>query len=52
MLVMILLILLLLVAIGGGGWGFSRYGWLGMSPAGVVLLILLVLFLTGQLSVR
>jgi hypothetical protein len=48
----ILIVLLVLFAIGGGGWGYSRYGWVGMSPAGMVLLILAVLFLTGQLSLR
>lgn len=52
MLVMILIVLLVLFAIGGGGWGYSRYGWVGMSPAGLVLLVLAVLLLTGQLSLR
>ncbi|MEK7392837.1 MAG: DUF3309 family protein [Fibrobacterota bacterium] len=49
---MILIVLLVLFAIGGGGWGYSRYGWAGMSPAGLVLLVLAVLLLTGQLSLR
>lgn len=52
MLVMILLVVLLFAALGGGGWGYSRYGWVGMSPAGLILLVLAVLFFTGQLSVR
>jgi len=52
MLVMILIVFLLLLALGGGGWGYSRYGWVGMSPAGLVLLVLAVLFLTGQLSIH
>lgn len=52
MLVMILIVLLLLAAIGGGGWGYSRYGWVGMSPAGLIILVLAILFLTGQLSIR
>lgn len=50
MLVIIIFLLVFLLALGGGGWGFSRYGWVGMSPAGLVLLLLAILFLTGQLS--
>ena len=39
----------LVLALGGGGWGYSRYGWAGMSPAGIILLIFVVLLLTGRL---
>jgi hypothetical protein len=49
---LLLLIILLVLAVGGGGWGYSRYGIVGMSPAGVVLLVLLVLWLTGHLGFR
>jgi hypothetical protein len=52
MLVMILVFMLVALAIGGGSWGWSRYGWVGMSPAGVILLILAILFLTGHLPIR
>lgn len=52
MLVMILVFMLVALAIGSGTWGWSRYGWVGMSPAGVILLILAVLLLTGQLPIR
>lgn len=52
MLVTIALFLLLLLAIGGGGWGYSRYGWVGMSPAGLIIVILAILLLTGRLSLR
>lgn len=45
---MLLLILLVLV-LAGGGWGYSRYGYTGFSPAGVVLLVLAILWLTGNL---
>lgn len=45
----LILVLLLLFAIGGGGWGYSRYGALGMSPAGLILLVILILALTGNL---
>jgi len=45
----ILLIVLLIVAIGGGTLGHSRYGYAGWSPAGLLLLIVLILWLTGNL---
>lgn len=46
---LIVLVLLLVLALGGGGWGYSRYGAVGMSPAGLILLVLVVLWLTGSL---
>jgi hypothetical protein len=46
---LMLLILALLVALAGGGWGHARYGYAGWSPAGVVLAVLAVLYLTGHL---
>lgn len=42
-----LLLILLLVALVGGGLGHSRYGYAGWSPAGLLLVVVLVLFLTG-----
>lgn len=45
----ILLIVALVVAIGGGGFGHSRYGYAGWSPAGILLLIIGVLWFTGGL---
>jgi hypothetical protein len=45
----IFLVVLLLVALGGGGWGHSRYGYAGWSPAGVLLLLLAILWFTGHL---
>ncbi len=45
----ILLIVLLLLAVGGGTWGHSRYGAAGWSPAGLIVLVLIVLWLTGNL---
>lgn len=45
----IILIVVLVVALGGGGWGHSRYGAAGWSPAGIILLIILVLYFTGYL---
>ena len=43
------LIVLLLLSLAGGGWGHSRYGYVGWSPAGVGLLVVLVLWFTGNL---
>ena len=45
----IILIILLLFAIGGGGWGHSRYGAVGWSPAGLIVVVLLIMLLTGNL---
>jgi hypothetical protein len=45
----IILIILLLFAIGGGGWGHSRYGAMGWSPAGLIIVVLLIMMLTGNL---
>ena len=43
-----ILFILLVLALVGGGLGHSRYGYAGWSPAGIILLVLLVLFLTGN----
>jgi hypothetical protein len=51
MLLMILLIVLV-IALVGGGVGHSRIGYVGWSPAGIIIVILLVLFMTGHLSGR
>ena len=37
----ILLIILLVIALAGGGWGYGRYGAVGLSPAGIFLIVLL-----------
>jgi hypothetical protein len=50
MLLMILLVVLLL-SLGGGGWGHPRYGYASWSPAGLIVLVLVVLWLTGNLRV-
>ena len=42
-----ILLLVLLISIAGGGVGYRRYGWRGMSPLGVVLLVILVLYVMG-----
>jgi hypothetical protein len=48
---LILMIVLLVLALGGGGWGHARYGYAGWSPAGLIVLLLIVLWLTGNLRV-
>lgn len=45
----IILVVLLLLALGGGGFGHSRFGAAGWSPAGILLILILVLFFTGSL---
>lgn len=49
---MLFIILLILIALGTGGWGYSRYGMPGMTPAAIVLVLLLVLYFTGNLHMR
>jgi hypothetical protein len=46
---LMLFFVLLLLALAGGGWGYSRYGYVGWSPAGLIVLVLVVLWLTGNL---
>ena len=44
-----LIVILLVLALVGGGVGHSRFGYAGWSPAGILVVILLILFLTGNL---
>ncbi len=46
---LIILIVVFVFALAGGGAGHSRYGYAGWSPAGLILLVLGVLWLTGHL---
>jgi hypothetical protein len=43
-----ILVILLLLALLGGGLGHSRFGYAGWSPAGIILVILLVMLFTGN----
>jgi hypothetical protein len=43
-----LLILLLVIAAVGGGLGHGRFGYAGWSPAGVIVVVLIVLLLRGR----
>jgi hypothetical protein len=46
---LLILIILLILALGGGGWGYRRYRYGGLSPAAIVLIVLLVPLVTGNL---
>ena len=46
---LIVLLVVLVLSIGGGGWGHSRYGYAGWAPAGVILVVLALLYFTGHL---
>ena len=43
------LLILLVFALAGGGFGHASWGVYGWSPAGILILVLLVLLLTGRL---
>jgi hypothetical protein len=42
-----LVLILLVIALFGGGYGHSRWGYAGWSPAGVLLVVLLVMLVVG-----
>jgi uncharacterized membrane protein YtjA (UPF0391 family) len=44
-----LLIVLLLISLLAGGLGYGRFGAVGMSPAAIVLIVLVLLAVTGRL---
>lgn len=44
-----LLIVLLLLALLGGGLGYGRFGAAGLSPAALIVVILIILALSGRL---
>jgi hypothetical protein len=46
---LVVLLVVLVLALGGGGWGHSRYGYAGWSPAGLILIVLAVLYFAGRL---
>jgi len=45
----IILLVVLVFALAGGGYGHSRVGYVGWSPAGLVVILLVVLWATGNL---
>jgi Protein of unknown function (DUF3309) len=44
-----ILVILLILSVLGGGFGYRSWGAAGMSPAGILVVILLLLWLTGNL---
>ena len=44
-----ILVILLLLSLLGGGYGHSRWGYGSWSPAGIVVVILVIMLLTGRL---
>jgi hypothetical protein len=48
---LIVLMVVLGVALLGGGIGHSRFGYVGWSPAGLILLVLVVLYFTGNVHI-
>ena len=49
---MLILLVVLVLSIGGGAWGHSRYGYAGWSPAGLIVLVVVLLYFTGNLAMR
>jgi hypothetical protein len=45
---MTILLVVLVLAVLGGAVGHSRYGYAGWSPAGILVIILLLWFFTGH----
>jgi hypothetical protein len=43
-----ILLIVLVLALVGGGIGHSRFGYAGWSPAGIIVLVLLVMLFTGH----
>jgi hypothetical protein len=43
-----ILMIVLLLALLGGGFGHSRFGYASWSPAGILIVILLVMLFTGN----
>jgi len=46
---LIILVVLFVLAVGGGGWGYSRYGYASISPLGILLVVVALLYFTGNL---
>ncbi len=44
------LIVLLVLSLVGGGFGHSKVGFVGWSPAAIIVVILVILAVTGRLG--
>jgi hypothetical protein len=44
-----ILIVLMIASLAGGAWGHRRYGYAGWSPVGLMLLLFVVFWFTGNL---
>ena len=45
-----ILVVVLVLSLLGGGIGHSRVGYAGWSPAGIIVVVLVVLFFMGRLG--
>ncbi len=45
-----ILVIVLVLSLIGGGVGHSKFGYAGWSPAGIIIIILLILLFTGRLG--
>ncbi len=43
-----ILLIVLLISLLGGGFGYSKWGAAGMSPAGILLVVLVIMLFTGH----
>ncbi len=50
--ILMILAIILLVSLVGGGIGHSRYGYVGWSPAGLIIAVLVICWATGNLHFR
>ena len=46
--ILTILLIVLLLSLVGGGIGHSRYGAAGWSPAGILLVVLVIMMFTGH----
>jgi hypothetical protein len=46
---LMMIVVLFALAVGGGRWGYSRYGYVGWSPAGLIAIVFVILWFTGNL---
>jgi hypothetical protein len=44
-----ILLIVLVFSLAGGRFGHSRYGYVGWSPAAIIIVVILGLYLTGHL---